>query len=105
VKIDFAKSFIKQHKKEFEESTSGKQLYGHILHQQTYEMNVLVPAGLIYNIVATALIYLYPEIFITNHYHIVLVFLQVLFGLLILKNSITSFKRRSELITNSLSNT
>lgn len=93
---------INNHKKEFEKNDNKKNLFHHILSQQTFEMKFLLPAGLIYNFSAALLIYVYPAIFITNKLHIVLILIQVLFGLFVLKNSIHSFKKRSELITETL---
>lgn len=90
---------IVNHKSEFEKTESKKALYNHIHFQQIYEMKFLVPAGFVYNIAAAALIYWYPSIFIDQKLHMFLVIMQILFLLLIFKNSIKSFKKRSKLIT------
>ena len=95
---------IENHKQEFAKTESKKVLYDHIHFQQVYEMRYLVPAGLLFNALAALAIYAYPIFFVGNKLHLVLVSIQILFVLVILKNSITSFKKRSQLITVTIEN-
>jgi len=90
---------IKKAKDNFDNSEYGKNLYNHILSEQVYELKILVPSGLIFNGLAVFLIWEYPEIFITQGYHIFIVLIQVLFTIHIIRVSLKSFKKRSTLIT------
>ncbi len=94
---------IKNRRQNFQNNDAGKKLYSHILKEQLFELSVLVPAGFIYNAFAFYLIYTYPNIFITQKFHVLLIIFQVAFGLLSLFVSIKSFKKRSRLITQGLS--
>ncbi len=90
---------IKQHKTDFKTERE-KELYKHILEEQQNEMKTLIPTGFIFNGLAVYLIWVYPEFFITQGYHIIIVGLQVLFNLVIIAVSLKSFKKRSKLILN-----
>lgn len=92
---------IKQHKRDFNTETE-KGLYKHILEEQVSEMKTLIPTGFIFNGLAVYLIWAYPEFFITQGYHIIIVGLQVLFNLVIIAVSLKSFKKRSKLISESV---
>ena len=89
---------ILNRKEDFSQSQNGKNLYDHLVSQHVLEMKFLAPAGLLFNLIASYLIWKYPVTMITNQYHIVLICLQVFFQAGILFNSIKSFKKRSLLI-------
>jgi hypothetical protein len=86
-----------------ENSKESKVLYKHILKRQEYELHVLVPLGLLYNIICVFLIYFYPSTFLDLHYHVLLVSIQLAFGLVVMSDTIKSFKQRSILITSCIS--
>lgn len=80
-------------------TTTNKKLYAHVLSEQKNEMYVFVPAGLIFNVLASYLIYAFPQRFLGNNLHVVLVGLQVFFAIIFLWKIIESFKTRSKLIS------
>ena len=89
---------IKEAKNNFN-TESEKALYKHILDEQVSEMKSLIPSGLIFNSLAVFLIWQFPEIFITQGYHVIIVGIQVLLTIYIISVSIKSFKTRSRLIS------
>lgn len=91
---------IKNGKKNFDDSPAQIALYKHILEEQKSEMKNMIPAGLIFNILAVFLIWKYPEFFITQGYHVAIVGIQVILTVYIITVSIKSFKTRSKLISN-----
>ncbi len=91
---------IKEGKNNFDDSPAQIALYKHILDEQLTEMKTLIPSGLIFNSIAVFLILNYPEIFITQGYHVLIVGIQVFLIVYIISVSIKSFKTRSRLISN-----
>lgn len=91
---------IKEGKNHFNDNPEEKTLYKHILDEQVSEMKSLIPSGLIFNTVAVLLIWKYPEVFITQGYHVIIVGIQVLLTIYIITVSIKSFRVRSKLISN-----
>ena len=89
---------IKQYKKDLEKTHAGKALYNSLYKEQIFDLKVFVPGGLIFTSVCIYLIYNYPQLFIVQHYHVYLVGVQVIFGLVILIKSLGDFKRRLKLI-------
>ncbi len=89
---------IRQHQKKFSGSPALRELYKHIVTRQKFELTVLVPGGILFNIIVLVLIILYPNLFLEKGYHLILIGLQILFDVLILVNSLQSFKKRSYLI-------
>ena len=77
-----------------------KALYKHILEEQQSEMKTLIPSGIIFNTLAVFLIWQYPEFFITQGYHSIIVAIQVLLTTYLILVSIKSFRYRSKLISN-----
>lgn len=90
---------IKKHREDFSKSEAGRVLYQHIYHEQAFELKVLVPAGLLFNLVAFWLVKTYPTFFLVQNFHTALIIIQVVFECVVLVNSIKSFKKRSILIT------
>lgn len=91
---------IKEGKKHFNDNPEEKALYKHILDEQIGEMKSLIPSGLIFNSLAVFLIWKFPEIFIAQHYHLIIVGIQVLLTIYIITVAIKSFRVRSRLISN-----
>ena len=91
---------IKDGKVHFNDNPEEKALYKHILDEQVSEMKSLIPSGLVFNSLAVFLIWKYPEIFITQGYHVFIVGVQVLLTIYIITVAIKSFKTRSRLISN-----
>ena len=89
---------IREAKDNFE-SVSEKALYKHILDEQVSEMKSFIPSGLIFNGVAVFLIWKYPEVFINEGFHVLIVAVQVLLTIYIISISLKSFKIRSKLIS------
>lgn len=92
---------IKKNQHRFMESEAKKRLYDHIIGEQTFELKTLIPMGIIFNLVAFWLIKSNPAIFLEQKYHLVLIFIQVLFELIVLMVAVNSFKKRSQFITES----
>lgn len=92
-------SLIRKHEQKLHVSEHKKALYNHIVKREKMELTQFLPLGFICNLGSAILIRFYPELFITQHYHILLVLIQVISGLLVLISSIQSFKKRSELLT------
>lgn len=97
--IDFR--LIKKVEKDYT-SPSQKSLYRHIYDEQMKEMKTLVPAGIIFNSMAVYLIWIFPEFFVNQGYHLWIVSIQVLLTIYIITVSIKSFKTRSKLISDIL---
>lgn len=95
----FDLSLIKKHKEKFQETDSRKKLYDHIIKRELFEFKALLPLGLLFNILAALFIFLNPNLFIKNNFHIFLIFFQALFGLGVLIDSVKNFKKRSQLIS------
>ncbi len=89
---------IKRCKNDFIKTRSGKNLWESIYNEQIFETKVFVPLGLLYTIGAFLAILFYPNIFIKQHYHLIFVGGQVIFGLIILITSLKAFKKRLRLI-------
>lgn len=88
---------IKNHKSDFKTSP-GKALYKNLYEEQLFDMKVYVPSGLLFTFGCAFLIYRFPQIFIENRYHMVLVGIQVVFGLTIIFTSLKTFSKRLALI-------
>lgn len=96
--VDF--KLIKDAKKHFNDNPEEKALYKHILDEQSTEMKTLIPSGIIFNTLAVYLIWQFPEIFITQGWHIAIVGIQVLLTSYLIFTSIKSFRVRTRLISN-----
>lgn len=90
---------IKQAKVNFKTEPE-KLLYKHIFDEQIKEMKSLIPSGLVFNAAAVFLIWRYPEVFISQGYHVLIVGIQVLLSIYIITISLKSYKTRSRLISN-----
>jgi len=89
---------IKKRQTDLCATPSGKALYNDLYKEQIFYMKFFVPLGLLFNFGCVFLIYKFPQTFIENRSHIILVALQVLFGLTILVSSVKTFKRRLKLM-------
>lgn len=96
----FDLSLIRKHKTTFRGSTPKERLYNHMYVREKFELTAFLPAALIFNMLALLAIQQFPQIFLTNHYHMLLIGLQVLFGFIFLIDSMRNFNKRSQLITN-----
>ncbi len=91
---------IKKAKKDFN-TPSEKILYNHIYQEHLTEVK-LVPGGIIFNSAAVILIWMYPDIFIKQGFHLIIVSVQVLLTIYLMYISINSFKTRTKLISSGL---
>ncbi len=98
--VDF--SMIKNRKNRFAETPSQKNMYQHIVKRQLFELKVYVPLALFFNIGSFLAIYLFPDIFLKNQMHVILISLQAIFGTLVLLDTVKSFKTRSKFISDHL---
>lgn len=89
---------IRFRQSDFQRSKSGLRIYKQIIKSHTFEMKYFLSGGLVFNLAAAVMIYLYPNFFIDQQFHLGLVILQVAFGLIYLVNSLKNFKVRSSLI-------
>lgn len=92
---------IKQRQKDFN-SPKRKKLYQHILKRHLFEMQLLVPSGLLFNLICLGLILVYPQIFLDSHLHLILIGSQLALSLGLMFNSIWSFKGRTKLVSEGL---
>ena len=79
-------------------SEKRKRLYDHMYHMQKKELTFYLPAALIFSLMSAGLIYVYPNVFIDNHVHIVLSCLQTLFSIILLVITVKNFYRRMGLL-------
>ena len=79
-------------------SEKRKRLYDHMYHMQKKELTFYLPAALIFSLMSAGLIYVYPNVFIDNHVHIVLSCLQTLFSTILLVITVKNFYRRMGLL-------
>lgn len=93
-------SLIRKREVKFRSTQDKRRLYDHILKRHQFELYVLIPGGLIYSLIATYLIFSYPQLFLDRHFHVVLSAIQAVFSVSLLINSLRTFQRRSVLITN-----
>lgn len=93
---------IKSQRKRFLNSTAREKVYQHIVARQLFELKILVPGGLLYNVLSFLLIFFYPGLFIEKQYHIILACIQVLLSFVLLGNSLKSFTERTHLLTGSI---
>lgn len=95
-------TLIQKQKGNFEESEERKSLYKDILNRQLLELRVFVPLALIYNALCFGLIYQYPNIFITHNYQVVLILVQLAFGLIVMAEALHGFKKRIRLVSKTI---
>lgn len=93
---------IKQHERKYQDSEIRRKLFKHIVERQKFEMQFLVPAGIVFNLASVILIFNFPELFIGKNWNLALIIIEVLFILAVLVNSINSLKKRSQLISESV---
>ncbi len=89
---------IKDRKSYFSDTPAKKSMYADLYKEQMLYLKLFVPLGLFFNLGCAFLIYQYPQFFIENHQHVLLVGLQVIFDLVILVSSFRTFKRRLKLV-------
>jgi len=89
---------IKRHQSAYEDSPQTRQLYKDILSREQFELKSLLPLGFLYNVICALVIYLYPHIFLQQHYHIVLVFVQLLTAVVFLADTLRVFRGRVKII-------
>ena len=77
---------------------SQKAFYMKNLHDQMFSMTYLVPAGFSFSLIATALVWRYPQIFIAGNWHLLLGFLQFAFAVGALAYLLPKFKSTIKLI-------
>ncbi len=92
-------SLIKAHKKDFEDTKEKRALYEHMYTRQNRELKLYIPFALAFTGISILIIAGFPQLFIDKDYHVILSGIQAMFSLLLIKISVESFKKRSELIT------
>ncbi len=90
---------LRRERATFEKSEEGTKLYKHSLKEQLFELKTFVPGAIVFNILATWLIYTYPGVLIDHYVHIALIGIQGLFALFVFLRSLGQFKTRTTLIT------
>lgn len=98
--VDYRLILKSRHKFEFGDKR--KELYAHIKKRHLFEMSVLVPVGILFNLICLGLLNIYPQFFLISHGHLILITLQICFSLGLLSNSIWSFNQRSKLISKTI---
>lgn len=82
----------------FSRSKEGKLLYQDLCGEQKRDLTIFVPLGVLCNGISAYAIYKYPHLFIDNNFHLILVGTQIVFALIVLHDTLSSFRRRSLLI-------
>lgn len=95
---------IKKRAKDFEESREKRKLFKHIIERHLFEMKVLLPVGIFFNLISLGLILISPNLFLTKHWHVLLSTVQAIFSLILLINFVKGFTKRTELITYAFAN-
>lgn len=93
---------IKGQRNNFQESEARRKLYQDILKRQKFELYTFVPGVVIYNILCLWLIYTFPNIFITQGYHVVLGLIFLGFGLVVMLEAFSGFKKRIRLVSKTI---
>lgn len=96
-------SLIKSRKSNFL-TNADKKLFNHILLRELFELKYLVPTAILFTGICFAAIYFRPDIFMDQGWHLLLVGIQTLFGAFVLFESITNFRTRARLVTESRKN-
>jgi hypothetical protein len=91
-------TMIKKAKKDFEGTKAKRELYREMYVEQVREMRFLLPGALFFNLVCAGIIFWYPDIYLTQKYHVVLSSIQVLFSVFLLLRLIKEFNKRSRLL-------
>lgn len=92
---------IKRRRSEFTKSTAHQKLYTHVETEQKKELLFLLPAALLFNGAALGCIFFKENYFITQHYHVILGAIQMIFSVVTLVLCVRLFKTRIQLITDS----
>ena len=95
-------SLIRKREKEFSKPLAKKKLYKHIYARQLFELRSLIPAGILFNLGVVILIFAFPRSMIENHYHVLFASLQTFFGIILLTNTLKSFKERIRRINDAI---
>ncbi|MBI4130539.1 hypothetical protein HY468_04435 [Candidatus Roizmanbacteria bacterium] len=93
---------IRRRRKDFIANAARRALFQHMYTQQVKEMKLFLPGALLFSGISAWLIYTYPVLFIDHHFHAVLSGIQMLLSIGLLAVTIQTFKRRSQLLENSL---
>lgn len=89
-------------KKNFQNTDARKKLFTDIVSRQKFELKVLVPLAILFNGVSFLLIYVYPNIFITQNYQLVLILIQLAFSLIVMGEAMIGFEKRIKLVTKTI---
>lgn len=92
-------SMIKKCEKEYRATKRLKQLYRHMYTEQVRDMKLFVPGALLFNLISSILVYVYPHVFLTMHYHLVLSIAQLISSVVLLLATLKTFSERSKLLT------
>ncbi|MBI2032909.1 MAG: hypothetical protein HYT10_00350 [Candidatus Levybacteria bacterium] len=92
---------IKRRQKRFLKTPSFKMLYEHIYKEQKFELSILVPLGILFNLGCIYLIMQFPAFFLIQQGHTWLAVIQAAFAIIFLLNATHAFKKRSALIQQS----
>lgn len=91
-------TLVKHKKWKFAHNDLQKNIYVNLYKQQSFGMKVVVPLGILYNLLAFTLISIYPETFIQNKLHIALIGLQIVFSVFFLIDLVRKFSKRAVLL-------
>jgi len=83
-------------------SPAKKKLLQDTLEKQIFGLRTFVPGALIFNLAALFLIHYYPQYFIGQNYHLILISIQIILALVYLLESLKDFRIRIGLITKSV---
>ncbi|HVT00919.1 MAG TPA: hypothetical protein VHE53_01630 [Patescibacteria group bacterium] len=73
-------------------------LYGHILNRQRYQIRFILPSATIFCISSFFAILFNENLFITHHWNLLLISIQMIMGFVILGESMKNFSKRTKLV-------
>jgi len=82
-------------RKELCSTPEGSAFYTDTYQSQKSELMTLVPAAILFNALSAFLIFRFPELFVMNNYHVMLVVFQLIFTLFALGRALHLFNRRA----------
>lgn len=93
---------INKVKNDFQNTDSRKELFKDIIGRERLELYVFVPLALFYNGLSFWLILSFPHLFTAQKWNELLVFIQLVFGIFVMIETLNGFKKRINLVTKTI---
>ena len=89
---------IRDKRRAFEDTPARTKLYEHMVGRQRMEMWLMMPGAIVFHGAIVAVLWLAPGLILDNDRHVLVVTLQLLFGLAYLASAVTNFSTREKLL-------